>query len=129
MRARMQHAVLELLLPILFAATPTRTATADAPRTVELDIVEKPKGGKRSEIHFLLLVNGKAEVDVADDPHRRTCKVESQYDRDHGESWIRLDCGELELELRPKVAVGKRTVLAKIERPDGGTVEVGATWK
>lgn len=131
----MQHALVALLLPTLFATTPTRAPSpaSAAPRMLEIEIVEKPAGGKTSRTRMELPANAKLDARVANDGlNGRICTVEAHLDRDRGESSIELRCRQhgspdsLAIEARPSLVLGKRITLAKIDRPDGGTVEVTA---
>lgn len=128
----MQHALVAILLP-LFAATPTRApAPAASPRMLEIEIVEKPASGKTTRTRMELPANAKLDARVANDGATgRSCTVEAHHDKDRGSS-IELRCRQpgapdsLAIEARPDLVVGKRITLAKIDRPDGGTVEVTA---
>jgi len=133
-------ALLELLLPTLLAATPTRAPEAvlrasTPARTVEIEIVEKPEGGKRSRSRLELPANGKLEAWVESGARRRECKLASRHDASRGELVIDLRCrdqgtpDELAVWAQPSLVIGKRSILAKIERPDGGSTEVSATLR
>ncbi|HWB74970.1 MAG TPA: hypothetical protein VG755_08435 [Nannocystaceae bacterium] len=129
----MQHALFAILLPTLFAATPTRApAPSASPRMLEIEIVEKPAGGKTTRTRLELPANAKLDARVTNDgTSGRSCTVDAQHDKDRGSS-IELRCRQpggpdsLAIEARPDLVVGKRITLAKIDRPDGGTVEVTA---
>lgn len=126
------------LLSLLLSSALASTPKVDAPKPpraaateLQVEVVER-SGSKPSSFGFVVPLDGAvaAWIDRDDDPRR--CEVSTHPTR--GSLRIALKCDGsrarmLEVEAVRSLAPGKRTRIAEVTRPGGGTSQVFVTLR